>query len=179
MATVIGEVRNSGLFRTRRMPIFQLTIGQGRAKLRCLWFNATYLQDKFKPGQMIALYGKVEEDPRSRELQIMQPQIEILGDPADDGEDAIEKKAAESLEVGRIVPIYEATGRLTSRWFRKVIRTALDNLTPDLPDAIPAAVRAHLGLISPRAALWNVHWPEPGESLQRSAILAHSRRTSA
>ncbi len=165
MATVIGEVRNSGLFRTRRMPIFQLTIGQGRAKLRCLWFNATYLQDKFKPGQMIALYGKVEEDPRSRELQIMQPQIEILGDPDEDGEDAIEKKAAESLEVGRIVPIYEATGRLTSRWFRKVIRTALDNLTPDLPDAIPAAVRAHLGLISPRAALWNVHWPEPGESL--------------
>ena len=31
MATVIGEVRNSGLFRTRRMPIFQLTVGQGRA----------------------------------------------------------------------------------------------------------------------------------------------------
>ena len=27
MATVIGEVRNSGLFRTRRMPIFQLTVG--------------------------------------------------------------------------------------------------------------------------------------------------------
>src|SRR5271166_257979 len=178
MATVIGEVRNSGLFRTRRMPIFQLTIGQGRAKLRCLWFNATYLQDKFKPGQMIALYGKVEEDPRSRELQIMQPQIEILGDPDEDGEDAIEKKAAESLEVGRIVPIYEATGRLTSRWFRKVIRTALDNLTSDLPDAIPAAVRAHLGLISPRAALWNVHWPEPGESLndlQSSRTPAHIR----
>jgi len=178
MATVIGEVRNSGLFRTRRMPIFQVTIGQGRAKLRCLWFNATYLQDKFKPGQMIALYGKVEEDPRSRELQIMQPQIEILGDPDEVGEDAIEKKATESLEVGRIVPIYEATGRLTSRWFRKVIRTALDNLTPDLPDAIPAAVRAHLGLISPRAALWNVHWPEPGESLndlQSSRTAAHIR----
>ena len=30
MATVIGEVRNSGLFRTRKMPIFQLTVGQGQ-----------------------------------------------------------------------------------------------------------------------------------------------------
>ena len=29
MATVIAEVRNSGLFRTKRMPIFQLTVGQG------------------------------------------------------------------------------------------------------------------------------------------------------
>jgi ATP-dependent DNA helicase RecG len=165
MATVVGEVRNSGLFRTRSMPIFQLTVGQGRARLRCLFFNATYLQGKFTPGQMIALYGKVEEDQRSRELQIVQPQFEILGDPTD-SENGAEKKAAESLEIGRIVPIYEAIGRLTPRWFRKAIRTALDNLTPDLPDPIPAAVRAHLGLVSPRTALWNVHWPEPGESFQ-------------
>src|SRR5215469_5876787 len=96
MASVVGEVRNSGLFRTRSMPIFQLTIGQGRARLRCLWFNATYLQGKFTPGQMIALYGKVEEDQRTRELQIVQPQFEIL----DESEDGADKKAAESLEVG-------------------------------------------------------------------------------
>ena len=51
MATVVAEVRNSGLFRTRRMPIFQLTVGQGRTRLRCLFFNATYLQDKFVAGQ--------------------------------------------------------------------------------------------------------------------------------
>ncbi len=168
MATVIAEVRNSGLFRTRRMPIFQLTVGQGRARLHCLWFHATYLQDKFKPGQMIALYGKVEEDPRSRELQIIQPQYEMLGEPGEGADNGAEKKAAESLEIGRIVPIYESIGqgRLTPRWFRKVIRTALDNLTPDLPEPIPAVVRSRMGLVSPRAALWNVHWPEPGESLQ-------------
>src|SRR3984957_12172459 len=178
MATVVGEVRNSGLFRTRKMPIFQLTVGQGRARLRCLFFNATYLQDKFTPGQMIALYGKVEADERSRELQIIQPQFEILGDPRDSGANGAEKNAAESLEIGRIVPIYEAIGKLTPRWFRKTIRTALDHLTPDLPDPIPAVVRAHLGLISPRAALWNVHWPEPGESfdnLQSARTPAHIR----
>ena len=62
MATVIAEVRNSGLFRTRRMPIFQMVAGQGRTKLKCLWFNGAYLRDKFKPGQLVALYGKVEQD---------------------------------------------------------------------------------------------------------------------
>src|SRR6202035_2861331 len=82
MATVIGEVRNSGLFRTRKMPIFQLTVGQGRSRLQCLWFNATYLQDKFKAGELIALYGKVEED-KNGELQIIQPQFEMLGDAGD------------------------------------------------------------------------------------------------
>ena len=89
MATVIGEVRNSGLFRTRRMPIFQLTVGQGRARLRCLWFHGAYLQGKFTPGQMIALYGKVEQD-RDGELQIVQPQFEILGH-ANDGANGAEK----------------------------------------------------------------------------------------
>jgi ATP-dependent DNA helicase RecG len=177
MATVIGEVRNSGLFRTRKMPIFQLTVGRGRSKLRCLWFHGTYLQDKFKPGQLIALYGKVEQDSRSGELQIVQPQFEMLGDAGTDGAD---DKAATSLEVGRIVPIYESAGqgRVTARWFRRVIRTALDDLTSDLAETIPAAVRERLALLSPREALWKVHWPEAGESLadlQSSRTPAHIR----
>ncbi|MGC2246742.1 MAG: ATP-dependent DNA helicase RecG, partial [Terriglobales bacterium] len=180
MATVIAEVRNSGLFRTRRMPIFQLTVGQGRSRLKCLWFNATYLQGRFQPGQMLALYGKVEED-RDGNLQIIQPQFEVLGDINEEGgADEAEKKAAASLEVGRIVPIYESTGqgKLTPRWFRRIIRWTLENLSPDLPDPIPAAVRAHLSLVSPREALGRVHWPEAGESftdLQSSRTPAHIR----
>jgi ATP-dependent DNA helicase RecG len=181
MATVIAEVRNSGLFRTRRMPIFQMTAGQGRTRLKCIWFNATYLRDKFKPGQVVALYGKVEADSRSGELQIVQPQFEIVGEAGDESSaDATEQKVAESLEIGRIVPIYEAIGqgRLTSRWFRRAIHTALDNLPPDMPEAIPAAVRRRLDLISPQEALRRVHWPEAGESLedlQSSRTSAHVR----
>jgi ATP-dependent DNA helicase RecG len=168
MATVIAEVRTSGLFRTRRMPIFQMTAGQGRTRLKCIWFNATYLRDKFKPGQIVALYGKVEQDYRGGELQLTQPQFEIIGEAAEDGSaDSAEQKLAASLEIGRIVPIYESAGqgRLTSRWFRRIIHTALESLPPDLPDPIPAAVRSHLSLIPPREALQKVHWPDAGESI--------------
>ncbi len=181
MATVIAEVRTSGLFRTRRMPIFQMTAGQGRARLKCIWFNARYLQDKFKPGQLVALYGKVEEDYRGGELQLTQPQFEILGDFSDESSsDSPEEKLGASLEVGRIVPIYESAGqgRLTSRWFRRIIRFVLDQLPPDLADPIPAMVRAHLALMPPREALCKVHWPEAGTSLddlQSSRTPAHIR----
>ena len=127
MATVIAEVRTSGLFRTRRMPIFQMTAGQGRARLKCIWFNATYLKDKFQPGQMVALYGKVEDN--RGELELVQPQFEIIGE----AEGETEKKVAESLEIGRIVPIYESAGqgRLTSRWFRRIIHSAILVGSPD------------------------------------------------
>jgi ATP-dependent DNA helicase RecG len=129
---------------------------------------------------MVALYGKVEEDRRG-ELQITQPQFEILGDAAEDGSsDGADRKLAASLEVGRIVPIYESAGqgRLTTRWFRRVIRTALENMPPEQADSIPAAVRSRMSLISPTEALWKVHWPEPGESLtdlQAARTPAHLR----
>jgi ATP-dependent DNA helicase RecG len=180
MASVIAEVRTSGFFSTRRMPIFQMTAGQGRNRLKCLWFNGGYLRDKFKPGQMVALYGKVEAD-RSGELQIVQPQFEILGDTTEDGgSEAADEKQAASLEVGRIVPIYESAGqgRLTARWFRRIIRSALENMPPDLPDPVPAVVRSRMALVSPTEALWKVHWPDAGESfgdLQSARTPAHLR----
>jgi ATP-dependent DNA helicase RecG len=180
MATVIAEVRTSGLFRTRSMPLFQMTAGQGRARLKCIWFNAAYLRDRFKPGQIVALYGKVEEDRRG-ELQLTQPQFEIVGDPSEEGAPgAAEEKIADSLEIGRIVPIYESAGqgKLTSRWFRRIIHAALDSLTADFPEPIPASVRKRLALIPPREALSQVHWPDVGESmnnLQSSRTPAHFR----
>jgi ATP-dependent DNA helicase RecG len=184
MATVIAEVRTSGLFRTRRMPIFEMTAGQGRARLKCIWFNARYLEGKFKPGQLVALYGKVEEDTRRGELQLVQPQFEIISEPDVEGTSkaaaASGDEGAKSLEVGRIVPIYESAGqgRLTPRWFRRIIHAALEDLAPELPDSVPAPVRRRMGLISSREALWRVHWPDPGESfhdLQSWRTPAHVR----
>ena len=178
MATVIAEVRTSGLFRTRRMPIFQMTAGQGRSRLKCIWFNAAYLRDRFKPGQLVALYGKLEQERSGGELQLVQPQFEILGDS--DQPEGGEQKAASSLEVGRIVPIYESAGqgRLTPRWFRRIIHGVLENLSPQLSDPVPVVVCRRLSLISPQDALRQVHWPDPGESfqdLQASRTPAHIR----
>jgi len=184
MATIIAEVRGAGLFRTPRrgIEIFQITAGQGRDSITCLWFNAGYLKGKFKPGQTVALYGRVEE-PRSgrNRIQLMQPQFEILNEPI---EEAAEKSpqdlASESLEIGRIVPIYEsaAYGRLSPRWFRRVVHRALEDLTPDLPDGIPRAIRQRLDLIPRRDAFRLAHFPEPGtrfEDLQNARTPAHRR----
>jgi len=180
MASVIAEVRTFGLFRTKRMPLFEMTVGQGRDTLKCIWFNAAYLKDKFRAGMLLALYGKVEAGDRGgHRFEILQPQYEILYDPAD-GQSNGEEKKWQSLEVGRIVPIYEAAGngRLTARWFRRVIHGMLENLTGDIPDAIPAVVRGRMQLTDRTRAFWQAHWPEVGESmvrLQEARTPAHIR----
>ena len=171
MASVIAEVRGSGLFRTRRMPIFEMTVGQGGSTLKCIWFNATYLKDKFRAGQIVSLYGKVERSSRGEaRLEILQPQFEILHDPIEDGRaGSDDERKWQTLETGRIVPIYEAVGkgRLTARWFRRVIHGMLERLEGDLPDAIPPVVRGQVGLIDRKSAFWQAHWPEVGESLAK------------
>jgi ATP-dependent DNA helicase RecG len=184
MATIIAEVRGAGLFRTPRrgIQIYQMTAGQGRDSIICLWFNAGYLKDKFKAGQTVALYGRVEE-PRSgrSRIQLVQPQFEILSEPiAAAQEKSPEDLAAESLEIGRIVPIYEsaAYGRLSPRWFRRVVHRALEDLTPDLPDGIPRAIRQRLDLIPRREAFRLAHFPEPEtrfEDLKNARTPAHRR----
>src|SRR5580658_11050872 len=146
-----------------------MTAGQGRDTLKCIWFNATYLKDKFRAGMLVALYGKVEAGDRGgHRFQIMQPQFEILHDPSSTATAADDQKW-HSLEVGSIVPIYEAAGngRLTARWFRRVIHAMLENLDQDIPDAIPASVRGRMELIDRRRAFWQAHWPEVGESLTK------------
>ena len=180
MASIIADVRTFGLFRTRRMPLFEMTVGQARSTLKCIWFNAAYLKDKFRAGMTLALYGKVEAGDRSgHRFQIIQPQFEILHDPTADSSGG-EEQEWQSLEIGRIVPIYESAGagRLTARWFRRVIHGMLENLGPELPDAIPAAVRGRMGLVDRRSAFWQAHWPEVGESLmnlQAARTPAHIR----
>ncbi len=191
MASVIAEVRGSGLFRTRRMPIFEMTAGQGRSKLKCLWFRGGYLEGKFKPGALVALYGKVEFSTFGRGgLQMLQPQFEILHEPDGDQNPLMpeesrsgappsdEQQHFQSLETGRIVPIYEATGRLNARWFRRIIRSALEHMPEEVSDPIPAAIRGRMGLIPRSQAFWHVHWPEPETNfadLEASRTPAHQR----
>jgi ATP-dependent DNA helicase RecG len=183
MATLIAEVRNFGIFKTKgRMSIFRLVAGQGRDHIECIWFHGDYLRNRFQPGQHVALYGKVEEGWKGRGLQIAQPQFEILEEAEAEADDVDSQGAPviESLEVGRIVPIYEsaANGKLTSRWFRRIIHTALQNLAQEIPDGMPPALCRRFGLIDRRAAFQQVHFPPVGESfldLQDRKTPGHQR----
>jgi ATP-dependent DNA helicase RecG len=179
-ASVIAEVRTSGLFRTRRMPIFEMMAAQGRASLSCIWFNGAYLKDRFKTGQTVALYGRVEADRKRARLQLVQPQFEVLAEPAGNGEESAADKAAMSLEIGRIVPIYETAshGKLTSRWFRRLIHSTLEQLPAELPETLPASVRGRVDLPPRMKAFWQAHWPEPEinfADLQAVRTAAHRR----
>src|SRR5579859_7832557 len=159
-ASVIAEVRGAILLRTRRGPMFELTVGQGRRAMKCLWFHATYLDGKFQAGQTVALYGKVEPSRSSSNFKMIQPQFEVLPDSSDDAETRL-------LEVGRITPVYESLGgaRLASRWQRRTIFNLLENMRANVPECLPARMIGRLDLPARETAFREVHFPPEGTSL--------------
>ncbi len=181
MATVIGEVRGSTVLRAKSMPIFEMTVGQGLHTLKAIWFRGTYLQDKFKPGQAVALYGKLEASRSTTgKFKMIQPHFEILPDEG-------EADTARLLEAGRIVPVYESLGgttpwgsKLGSRWMRQVVWQLLDQLGagPPLPEPLPLSMRKRLGLPARLQSLREAHFPPAGTSmasLQTFTTSAHAR----
>jgi ATP-dependent DNA helicase RecG len=161
-ATILAKVLTAGLLRTRRTGtyIYDLAATDSTGMIRCKWFNALYLEKNktFRPGQRVSFYGKVERDPYGTgNLQMVQPQFEILSESEPGEED--------SLEVGRIVPIYESLGKLGPRILRRLIDTALKAVDGDVPDGLPPSVRRRNKLVDRAIALRQTHFPEMGQPL--------------
>jgi len=159
MATVMAEVKAARLagFRRRNLGLFEAVFTDASgATLVCKWFHGGYLEKVIEPGQRVALYGKVEFDSYSGELSILHPEFEILGE---------EEEGEAGLHTGRIVPIYEATQKVTTRIFRRLLWQVLETL-PVGPDPLPERLRTELKLPELRTALRDLHFPPPGSDVR-------------
>ena len=160
MATVLAEVKSAHLagFRRRNLGLFEaIFTDSSRERLLCKWFHGAYLADRFTPGQRVALFGKVELDSYTGDLLIMHPEFEILS--SDDSE------AEAGLHTGRIVPIYEAAGKITTRVFRSLVHRVLESIEP-LDDPLPAVLRERLKLPGRWTAIRELHFPEQEKDLR-------------
>jgi ATP-dependent DNA helicase RecG len=158
-ASIVGEVVSGGVRPTRRprFRIFELLVRDGTGSLRAIWFNQPFLADVFHPHQRVILFGKMELTPHG--LQLQSPQYEIL---RQDSDAAGESGDDETLHTGRIVPVYEKTGNLTTKMQRVLVHDALAQLPATVPDPVPAGVLQRQQLVDRRTALQEVHFPPEG-----------------
>jgi ATP-dependent DNA helicase RecG len=159
-ASVLGEVLTCGIRPTRRprFKIFEMLVRDATGSLRAIWFNQPFLNDVFHPHQRVILFGKLELTPHG--LQMQTPQYEVLDAAGEGGEGHEAADGSETVHTGRIVPVYEKTGQLTTKMQRTLVYHALQGLPAELPDPLPAPVRSRQGLIGRRAALQQAHFPE-------------------
>jgi len=159
MATVIAEVRSARVsnLRRRNLGLFTATFTDASGEyLNAKWFHGAYLADVFMPGTKVALFGKIEYDNYSGTLTMMHPEHEILSS---------EEESDASLHTGRVVPIYEAAGKITTRIFRTLVDRILRELGP-APDALPTEISQRLKFPDRNTALRALHFPPPDSDLR-------------
>ncbi len=160
MATVIAEVRSvkvSG-FKRRSLGLFEARFSDAsRATLVGKWFHGGYLANVLAEGMKIALFGKVEFDTYSGELTMLHPEFEILSGEDEDGDAA--------LHVGRVVPIYEAASKVTTKMLRVLMHRVLESLPPQ-EDFLPRFLRDRLKMPDHWTAIRETHFPLPDSDIR-------------
>ncbi len=152
----VSSAKLSG-FRRRSLGLFEVDFEDASgAVLLARWFHGERYRDTLVPGTRVALFGKVELDRGHAHRLMVQPEIEILT-----SEDAHE----DTLHSGRIVAVYEAAGKVSTRVFRSLLDRILKSV--ELPaDALPSSIRARVELPDLATALREVHNPSPETSLR-------------
>jgi len=140
-----GFARNS--WRRRRFSITEAVLTDNTGKISCVWFNQPYLEGYLKPEAFLILYGKVES--YNGKLQMNNPEFEFIENQDDD-----------SLNVGRIVPVYTLPQGLSQRSMRSLIKNALDEFLPKINDSLPFDLRSRNKLINLAQSLLNIHFPQ-------------------
>ena len=134
--------------------IFQAVVADDTGSVRATWFNQPYLKDKLKAGDKLILYGKVEIYDR---LQMIQPEYEIM-----------EGLETDSVNIGRIVPIYSLTAELTQRFLRDIVFKTISEYVKFAAERLPTYIIARQRLVDIKFALRNIHFPANFEMLERA-----------
>ena len=152
-AAVLGEIKSSHLAVTRRrgFKIFHAVVGDASGAIRCTWMNQAFLADVLRAHLQVVIFGDVKLD--STGLHFMNPEYELVSDDLS------------GVHTGRVVPFYEKTGVVTPNMQRRLVRQALDQLPPEIPDPLPASLRARLQLVPRRTAVEESHFPRNDASV--------------
>jgi ATP-dependent DNA helicase RecG len=153
----VRSVKMSG-FKRRNLGMFEARFSDSsRAILAGKWFHGGYLANVLAEGMKVALFGKVEFDTYSGELTMLHPEFEILSGDDEEGEAA--------LHVGRVVPIYEAVSKITTKMLRVLIHRILGSLPP-VDDFLPEFLRHRLKLPDRWTAIRDAHFPPPDSDIR-------------
>src|SRR3989338_2849929 len=144
--TIKGKALAFGEQTTKKgLNIFRMAVGDPTGIIQAIWFNQPYMRDKFRIGEALILYGKVE---KFASLQINNPEYEI-----------VTASKGPSIHMSRIVPIYSVTENLNQRWFRNVIKSAIDHYIDGVLETLPYDMRRRNNLMALREAVRNIHFP--------------------
>ena len=155
---IIGDVLSCSVKKLKRGKYLQLLIADSTGTLACIWFHGVaWIIDKFKKGDKVAVFGKVEY---YKGFRLIHPDFDIIED--DDS----------TMNTGQIIPIYSSTNELKkinldSRGMRKLILVALNKIR-NVQDHFDLKFLKNEALPSLDVAIKAVHSPSDNQIIDNA-----------
>ena len=131
------------LHRARGMQWVSATVADEYGRIRCMWFNQSWMKDRLFDTQHVVLYGRCVR--KKSGLFVINPTLE---------------------EPGSIIPTYAPVPGVGQKPLRDAVKLLLEEY--DLQDELPASFVKRHGLMDRRAALFEAHFPSSFEALARA-----------
>jgi len=145
-ATVAGVVERVSLRRLRgRGSVVTARLADESGKVELVWFNQPYVAERIGRGTLLVVTGRVTSTTPARLVPT-------------------EWAPHELAETG-LLPVYPATEGLGQRMLRRLVRSALENVS--LQEHLPDHILERRGLPRLRDALQMVHFPDGDDERDR------------
>ncbi len=143
--TIRGRVLTSPeASRVRTITIVGVRIADGTGSIECVWFNQPYVKNQLIVGKEYTFTGKVIQ--KFGRIQMESPDYELVN--------------ADSLNTGRIVPVYTVPKKMSQKVIRGCIKDAMDTVDGSLDEYMPESIIREHNLCSREFAVRNIHFPE-------------------
>jgi len=134
---ISGEVRRAALRRpSRRLTIVRAQVADESGEITAVWFNQAWLAERLQPGTRLRLRGQL----RRNEFTVKAYDLNGAAETADHA------------------PVYAASEEVSVKKLRELVTRVLGHAA-DVPDPLPAGVRAAERLPLARDALTALHRP--------------------
>jgi ATP-dependent DNA helicase RecG len=137
-----------------RMVITEAVLADSTGFIKAVWFNQPYLQRSLTDKRRVTVAGPVSMSRSGLELR--SPEHEFAESPE------------KGLHVGRLVPVYPLTAKLSGKWMRRWMRSALDMVLSAVEEVVPADILERNGLLGAQEALMQIHFPDSVTQKERA-----------
>lgn len=146
--TIHAKVLAGTLRPMKQLTLFELKVGDETGMLSAVWFNQPYLKNQFITGEAFAFSGKAEFF--GGKLQLNSPEYERLGEESE-----------ETIQMGRITPVYPLTEGLAQRAIRVAMKEVADHyVAKEIHEFLPEPIRKKHSFLDLPSAVRMMHFPD-------------------
>ena len=165
--TIYGRISSLKTFTTRNnLTIIKVTVSDESGSLELNYFYSKLnrysierYKSQFPKGSGIIVSGCVKKDNYTGTFTIDKPQHQLVSD------DAVEN---DSLNVGRIVPVYPLVENLNIKALRKAISNALELHSSNIENLLPDEIIKKYEMLDRKDALRIIHFPDDNSMLEKA-----------